>query len=41
MSFDMNGRRIDSAGRDMYVFVREDGRWLAVADQYSFYPQQA
>jgi hypothetical protein len=41
MSFDRNGRRVDAAGRDMFVFVREDGRWLAVADQFSLYPQQA
>jgi hypothetical protein len=38
MSFDMNGRRIQSAGRDMFMFVREDGRWLAVANQFSLYP---
>lgn len=41
MSFDMDGRRIHSAGRDMMVFVRENGRWLVVADQFSPYPRQA
>lgn len=38
MSFDMGGRTIDMGGRDMFFFVREDGRWWAVADQYSAYP---
>ncbi len=38
MSFDMNGRRIDMGGRDMFFFVKEDGRWWAVADQFSPYP---
>ncbi len=32
MAFDMGGRRIDMGGRDMFVFVREHGRWWAVAD---------
>jgi hypothetical protein len=38
MSFDMNGQRIDLGGRDMFFFVRENGRWWAVADQFSSYP---
>ncbi len=38
MSFDMAGRRIDLGGRDMFVLVRENGRWWAVADQFSPYP---
>jgi hypothetical protein len=38
MSFDMDGNTIDLAGRDMYVLVRENGRWWAVADQFSNYP---
>lgn len=38
MSFDMNGQRIDLGGRDMFFFVREGGRWQAVADQFSSYP---
>lgn len=39
MAFDMGGQRIDLGGRDMFVFVRENGRWLAVADQFSPFPQ--
>ena len=38
MSFDMDGRTIEMSGRDMFFFVKEDGRWQAVADQYSAYP---
>ncbi len=38
MSFDMNGQTIDAAGRDMFFFVRENGKWQAVADQFSGYP---
>lgn len=38
MSFDMNGQRIELGGRDMFFFVRESGRWWAVADQFSAYP---
>jgi hypothetical protein len=39
MSFEMGGRTIKMGGRDMFVFVREDGKWWAVADQFSPYPQ--
>jgi Domain of unknown function (DUF4440) len=38
MSFDMNGKTINMGGRDMFFFVREAGRWWAVADQFSPYP---
>jgi hypothetical protein len=38
MSFDVNGQRIDMGGRDMFFFVKENGRWWAVADQFSPYP---
>jgi hypothetical protein len=38
MSFDMNGQTITLGGRDMFFFVREKGRWWAVADQFSPYP---
>ncbi len=40
MSFDMEGERYDMGGRDMFVLVKENGRWWAVADQYSGYPEQ-
>ena len=38
LSFDMGGQTISMGGRDMFFFVKEDGRWLAVADQFSPYP---
>lgn len=38
ISFDMNGQTINMGGRDMFFFARENGRWWAVADQYSPYP---
>jgi hypothetical protein len=38
MSFTLGGQTIDMGGRDMFFFTREEGRWWAVADQYSAYP---
>jgi hypothetical protein len=38
MSFDMGGQAINAGGRDMYFFVKEGGKWLAVAGQGSPYP---
>ncbi len=38
MSFEMGGQTIEMGGRDMFFFVKENGRWLAVADQFSPYP---
>lgn len=38
MSFERNGQTIQMGGRDMYFFAKEDGKWWAVADQYSAYP---
>jgi hypothetical protein len=38
MSFDMGGQTINLGGRDMFFFVKEDGKWWAVADQFSPYP---
>lgn len=38
MSFDMQGQTVDLNGRDMFVLVKEDGRWWAVADQFSDMP---
>lgn len=39
MSFDIGGQSINMGGRDMYIFVKEDNKWWAVADQFSPYPQ--
>lgn len=38
MSFDMSGQTINMGGRDMFFFVKENGQWWAVADQFSPYP---
>ena len=35
MSVETGGRTTDLRGRDMFFFVRERGRWWAVADQFS------
>lgn len=29
------------SGRDIYVLVHENGRWLAVADQFSEFPKSS
>ncbi|MDR0701965.1 MAG: nuclear transport factor 2 family protein, partial [Azoarcus sp.] len=38
MSFNSGGNTVNLGGRDMYVLIRENGRWWAVADQFSSYP---
>jgi ketosteroid isomerase-like protein len=38
MSCDLGGRTRNLAGRDMLVLVKEQGKWWAVADQFSPYP---
>jgi hypothetical protein len=38
MSFSAGGQIIELGGRDMFFFAKEDGRWWAVADQFSPYP---
>ena len=39
MSFSLGGQTIDMGGRDMFMFVKEGGKWWAVADQFSAYPK--
>lgn len=39
MACEMNGQTVELSGRDMFFFVKEDGKWWAVADQFSSYPQ--
>ena len=39
MAFDMGGQTIHLGGRDMFTFIKENGKWWAVADQFSPYPQ--
>ncbi|MFT3847116.1 MAG: nuclear transport factor 2 family protein [Propionivibrio sp.] len=36
--FEVGGETIEQDGRDLFFFVRENGRWWAVADQFSGYP---
>jgi len=38
LACDIGGQRLELSGRDMFFFVRENGRWWAVADQFSGYP---
>lgn len=38
ISYEQNGRTIDLGGRNLFFLVRENGRWWAVADQFSPYP---
>ncbi len=38
MSFDIGGRTVTMGGRDMFFMVNENGKWWAVADQFSPYP---
>lgn len=35
ISFSMGGQAMTMKGRDMFFLVREAGRWLVVADQFS------
>ena len=35
MEFEMGGQKIQMGGRDMFVFVKENGKWWAVAEQFS------
>lgn len=38
IAYDMDGGTMEAGGRDLFFFVKEDGRWWAVADQFSLYP---
>ena len=38
MSFDAGGHTVQMEGRDLFTFVKENGQWWAVADQFSPYP---
>jgi len=38
MSFDMGGQTINMGGRDMFTLIKENDKWLVVADQFSQYP---
>ena len=37
ITFDTGGETVTTAGRDMFFFVRHQGRWWAVADHFSPY----
>jgi len=34
----LGGASLTLGGRDMFFLVREEGRWWAVADQFSSFP---
>ncbi|HEY3295255.1 MAG TPA: nuclear transport factor 2 family protein [bacterium] len=38
MDAELGGQRMILPGRDMLTLIKEDGRWWAVADQFSPYP---
>ncbi len=38
MSYEVEGKTIKAGGRDMFALVNEKGKWWAVADQFSLYP---
>jgi hypothetical protein len=38
MSFDMGGQTISMKGRDMFVLIKKNDKWLVVADQFSQFP---
>jgi hypothetical protein len=37
---DMDGHTINLSGRDMFFLVKEAGKWWAVADQFSSFPER-
>jgi hypothetical protein len=39
IEFAMNGKDYKEQGRDMFFLIRENGRWWAVADQFSSVPK--
>jgi len=39
MSCDMDGQNTRLEGRDMVVFLKENGKWWVIADQFSPYPR--
>lgn len=38
MSYNIGEQTVDTGGRDMFFFVKQEGRWWVVADQFSGYP---
>jgi hypothetical protein len=38
MKFEMNKQTIEMQGRDMFALVKENNKWLIVADQFSSMP---
>jgi hypothetical protein len=38
ISFEMGGQKLDQAGRDMLVLIKENEKWIVVADQFSPFP---
>jgi uncharacterized protein (TIGR02246 family) len=40
LQIDVDSKNTNLSGRDMFVLVKEDGRWWVVADQFSQYPER-
>lgn len=38
MTYEMNGQKYESLGRDLFSLVKENGRWWVVSDQFSSFP---
>jgi len=39
MAFGLAGQTIHMEGRDMFTLIKENNKWLVIADQFSQYPQ--
>lgn len=38
LSLEIEGREMAMAGRDMFVLIKENDKWMVVADQFSPFP---
>jgi hypothetical protein len=38
MAFDVDGKRMEIRGRDMFTLAKENGKWWVIADQFSPFP---
>lgn len=40
ISYKQRGRSFDTTGRDLFTFIKEDGRWQAIANHFSPFPKK-
>ena len=40
IEYEIGGKHVHTNGRDLFVMVKEEGRWWAVADQFSSFPKE-